>query len=52
MKKKYVCPSVEIADVELSGLIAQSPGRGIPVDDAVEADMGFEALCNKNIWNL
>ena len=22
MKKKYVCPSVEIADVELSGLIA------------------------------
>ena len=52
MNKKYVCPSVEIADVELSGLIAKSPGRGIPVDDAVEADMEFEALCNKNIWNL
>ena len=52
MKKKYVCPSVEIADVELSGLIAQSPGGGIPIDDAGEADMGFEALSNKKIWDL
>ena len=39
MKKKYVFPSVEIADVELSGLIAQSPGMGIPVDYALEAEI-------------
>ena len=52
MNKKYVCPSVEVADVELSDLIAQSPGREIPIDDAGEADMEFEALSNKNIWNL
>lgn len=50
--KLYVCPSAEIADVDLSSLIACSTGREIPIDDAVEADMEFEALSNKNIWNL
>ena len=47
MKKKYVCPSVEIADVELSGLIAQSPGRGIPVDDAVEATWSLKPCATR-----
>jgi len=38
--------------VDLSCLIACSTGREIPIDDAGEADMEFEALSNKNIWNL